>query len=101
MLVEALTLLVLKAPYKDMGPTFAQWQTLRMCESSNRTNAVSRTGKYRGLYQFDLPTWESVGGKGDPAKATRAEQHKRAMILHSKRGWQPWPECGKIAANIK
>jgi hypothetical protein len=101
MLVEALTLLVLRAPYKDMGPTFTQWQTLRMCESSNRTNAVSRTGKYRGLYQFDLPTWESVGGVGDPAKATRAEQHKRAMILHSKRGWKPWPECGKLAAKIE
>ena len=101
MLVEALTLLALHTPHKDMGPTPAQWSALRMCESSNRPNAVSRTGKYRGLYQFDLPTWKSVGGKGDPAKATRAEQHKRAMILHSKRGWKPWPECGKVAAKIK
>lgn len=96
MLVEALTLLVLKAE----GPTPAQWETLRMCESSNRPNAVSRTGKYRGLYQFDLTTWESVGGKGDPAMATRAEQHRRAIILQSKRGWKPWPECGRIASKI-
>ena len=96
MLVEALTLLVLKAE----GPTPAQWETLRMCESSNRPNAVSRTGKYRGLYQFDLTTWESVGGKGDPARATRAEQHRRAIILQSKRGWKPWPECGIIASKI-
>ena len=100
MLVEALTLLALHTPHKDMGPTPAQWSALRMCESSNRTNAVSRTGKYRGLYQFDLPTWKSVGGKGDPAKATRFEQHLRAKILWSQRGWKPWPECGKIAAKI-
>ena len=101
MLVEALTLLALHTPHKDMGPTPAQWSALRMCESSNRTNAVSRTGKYRGLYQFDLPTWKSVGGKGDPAKATRFEQHLRAKILWSQRGWKPWPECGKVAAKIE
>ena len=95
MLVEAIFVLTLNYPH----PTPQQWDALRMCESSNRTNAVSRTGKYRGLYQFDLPTWESVGGVGDPARATRAEQHKRATILHSKRGWQPWFTCGKIARN--
>jgi hypothetical protein len=95
MLVEAIFVLAMQ----HQEPTPAQWQALRMCESSNRTNAVSRTGKYRGLYQFDLPTWESVGGVGDPAQATRAEQHRRAIILHSKRGWQPWFTCGKIARN--
>jgi len=95
MLVEAIFALTMQHP----TPTPEQWAALRMCESSNRTNAVSRTGKYRGLYQFDLPTWESVGGVGDPARATRAEQHKRATILHSKRGWQPWFTCGKIARN--
>jgi hypothetical protein len=68
-------------------------QKLAHCESSNRHTVVSRTGKYRGLYQFDLPTWKSVGGTGDPAKATRREQIKRATILYQKRGWQPWPQC--------
>ena len=95
MLVEAIFALTMQHP----TPTPEQWAALRMCESSNRTNAVSRTGKYRGLYQFDLPTWKSVGGVGDPAQATRAEQHRRASILHSKRGWQPWFTCGKIARN--
>lgn len=95
MLVEAIFALTMQHP----TPTPEQWAALRMCESSNRTNAVSRTGKYRGLYQFDLPTWKSVGGVGDPAQATRAEQHKRASILHSERGWQPWFTCGKIARN--
>lgn len=93
MLVEAIIALTLQHP----EPTAEQWAALRMCESSNRTNAVSRTGKYRGLYQFDLPTWESVGGVGDPAKASRAEQHRRAELLYAKRGWQPWFHCGKVA----
>jgi len=93
MLVEAIFALALKHP----SPTAEQWAALRMCESSNRTNAVSRTGKYRGLYQFDLPTWKSVGGMGDPATASRAEQHKRAAMLYAKRGWQPWYHCGKVA----
>jgi len=93
MLVEAIFVLAMQ----HQEPTPAQWQALRMCESSNRTNAVSRTGKYRGLYQFDLSTWKSVGGVGDPAKASRAEQHRRAGILYAKRGWQPWYHCGKVA----
>jgi len=97
MLVEALLFLGLQ----DDSPTPSQWQALRMCESSNITNAVSRTGKYRGLYQFDLDTWRSVGGSGDPAQATRAEQYRRAVLLHKKRGWQPWPHCGKVAATTE
>lgn len=93
MLAEAILALTLMHP----EPTAEQWSALRMCESSNRTDAVSRTGKYRGLYQFDLPTWKSVGGKGDPAKATRFEQHGRAVMLYNKRGWQPWYHCGQVA----
>lgn len=96
MLVEALLFFGLHDT-----PSPSQWQALRMCESSNRVSAVSRTGKYRGLYQFDLPTWQSVGGSGDPALATRAEQHRRAVLLHSKRGWQPWAHCGRIAAKTE
>lgn len=97
MLVEALMFLVLH----DDKPSANQWEALRLCESSDRVNAVSRTGKYRGLYQFDLDTWQSVGGVGDPAKASRSEQHRRAVLLHSKRGWQPWPHCGKVAATTE
>jgi len=51
--------------------------------------------------QHPTPTpsqWEeSVGGMGDPATASRAEQHKRAAMLYAKRGWQPWYHCGKVA----
>ena len=76
------------------GTTERQWQVLRNCESGDRPGAVSASGKYRGLYQFDYRTWQSVGGSGDPAAASRAEQNKRAYLLYESRGWYPWPHCG-------
>lgn len=55
---------------------------------------------YRGLYQFDCQTWRSVGGSGDPAAASPAEQRARAEILRSQRGNQPWPVCGQGGASL-
>ncbi len=63
-------------------------------ESGGRYNAVSKSGKYRGAYQFDQRTWNSVGGSGDPAAASPAEQDARAAALYAKRGSQPWGVCG-------
>lgn len=77
------------------GPSAAQWRALRQCESSNNYSAVNPSGKYRGAYQFDLPTWESVGGSGDPAAAPPHEQDHRALLLYQRRGAAPWPICGR------
>ena len=63
------------------------------CESGGNPRAISPSGRYRGKYQFDLGTWRSVGGKGDPAKAPEAEQDKRALKLYRARGTAPWPNC--------
>jgi hypothetical protein len=63
------------------------------CESGGNPRALSPSGRYRGKYQFDLATWRSIGGKGDPAKASEAEQDKRALKLYRKRGTAPWPNC--------
>ncbi len=63
------------------------------CESGGNPGAVSRSGKYRGKYQFDQRTWEGVGGSGDPAAASEAEQDARAAQLYSQRGSQPWRNC--------
>jgi hypothetical protein len=76
------------APYRAWLNRVAQ------CESSNNTRAVSPNGRYRGLFQFDLPTWRSVGGTGDPIDATRGEQELRAVLLLRRRGTSPWPRCG-------
>jgi hypothetical protein len=88
-----MTVLLLSPPKPPTDGLTDDLLKLAHCESSNRPTVVSRTGKYRGLYQFDLPTWQSVGGTGDPAKAPRAEQLKRAKILYHNRGWNPWPQC--------
>lgn len=77
------------------GPTEAQWAALRQCESSGNYSIVSSDGRFRGAYQFDYGTWRSVGGSGDPAAASPAEQDLRAKILYSRRGAEPWPVCGR------
>ena len=67
---------------------------IRDCESGGDYAAVSPSGQYRGAYQFDLQTWQSVGGSGDPAQASPGEQDARAGQLRSQRGSNPWPSCG-------
>jgi len=68
--------------------------SIRACESGGDYGAVSSNGAYRGAYQFDSQTWQSVGGSGDPAAASPAEQDARASQLRSERGSSPWPNCG-------
>ncbi|MEV8374084.1 transglycosylase family protein [Kribbella sp. NPDC056861] len=70
------------------------WAKVANCESSGNPKAVNPAGYY-GLFQFDLQTWRSVGGTGNPAKASAAEQLMRAKKLYSQRGASPWPVCGK------
>ncbi|HEU4657582.1 MAG TPA: transglycosylase family protein [Capillimicrobium sp.] len=67
---------------------------IAQCESGGDPTAIGGGGLYRGLYQFDLQTWQSVGGTGDPAAASVAEQTKRAQILYERAGTSPWPVCG-------
>lgn len=65
------------------------------CESGGDPRAISPGGTYRGKYQFDYDTWAGVGGHGDPAAASEAEQDMRAATLYSQRGAAPWPVCGR------
>jgi transglycosylase-like protein len=65
------------------------------CESGGNPRAIGGGGLYRGAYQFDQHTWESVGGSGDPAAAPMAEQTRRAAILYSRTGASSWPVCGR------
>jgi soluble lytic murein transglycosylase-like protein len=64
------------------------------CESGGDPTAVSSDGTYRGKYQFDYGTWESMGGAGDPAAASESEQDYRAALLYAASGSSPWPVCG-------
>ncbi len=76
------------------GVTMATLESIAACESGGNPEAVSPEGTYRGKYQFDQGTWESVGGHGDPAQAPEAEQDYRAALLYSESGSSPWPVCG-------
>jgi peptidoglycan hydrolase CwlO-like protein len=64
------------------------------CESGGNPRAVSPDGQYRGKYQFSPSTWQAVGGSGDPAAASEAEQDRRAAMLYAQQGSSPWPICG-------
>lgn len=72
-----------------------KWEALRFCESTHDYRAISPTGRYRGAYQFDMETWQTVGGTGDPADAPAEEQDARARELYARRGDLPWPKCGR------
>ena len=76
------------------GVSLTTLEAIASCESGGDPTAVSSDGSYRGKYQFDYGTWESVGGTGDPAAASEAEQDYRAALLYSASGSSPWPVCG-------
>ncbi len=76
------------------GVTIETLESIASCESGGDPTATSSDGSYRGKYQFDYGTWESVGGSGDPAAAPEEEQDYRAALLYSQAGSSPWPVCG-------
>jgi hypothetical protein len=69
-------------------------EAIAACESGGNPAADTGNGFY-GKYQFDLQTWQSVGGTGNPARASEAEQDRRAAALYDAAGPSPWPVCGR------
>jgi Transglycosylase-like domain len=67
-------------------------QAIAACESGGNPATDTGNGFY-GKYQFTLETWAAVGGSGNPAHASEAEQDRRAAILYERRGTAPWPSC--------
>ena len=70
------------------------WDGLAMCESTHNPKAVNADPvaglPTYGMFQFDLPTWASVGGSGNPVDASPEEQLMRAKLLFQQRGLEPW-----------
>lgn len=92
----------LPVPVLPSGTSAGQWEALRQCESGGDYSITNPSGKYRGAYQFDRPTWNSVAGRHfphlvgvDPASASRADQDAMAFALYGERGHRPWPQCGR------
>lgn len=69
------------------------WSALAHCESTGNPRAVSASGKYRGLFQFSMETWRSVGETGDPIDASPEVQLAAAQRLQARSGWGQWPQC--------
>ncbi|MEJ7717415.1 MAG: transglycosylase family protein [Thermoleophilaceae bacterium] len=69
-------------------------ESIAACESGGDPSAIGGGGQYRGKYQFDRQTWQSIGGSGDPAAASEAEQDRRAATLVAQQGKSAWPNCG-------
>lgn len=64
----------------------------RIRQHESGGNYATNTGNgYYGAYQFNLGTWQGVGGSGLPSAASPAEQDMRAQMLYDRRGCSPWP----------
>lgn len=70
------------------------WDRLAQCEAGGNWAEDTGNGYYGGL-QFNQSAWESVGGSGNPAQASRTEQISRGKMLQAQRGWSPWSACSK------
>ncbi|MEU3913220.1 ubiquitin-like domain-containing protein [Streptomyces sp. NPDC029721] len=82
-------------PTSVAGADHLDWGALAQCESGGRPSATDASGTYGGLYQFDVTTWQALGGSGRPQDAPAGEQTFRAKKLYVQRGASPWPHCGR------
>jgi hypothetical protein len=92
----------LPTPVLAPGPSADAWAALRQCESNGDYTITNPSGRYRGAYQFDRSTWNSVAERHapqlvgvDPAAASPADQDAMAYALYTERGARPWPHCGR------
>ena len=76
----------------DRKPPYLQ--AIAACESGGNPSTDTGNGFY-GKYQFTQETWQAVGGTGNPAAATEAEQDRRAAQLYAQAGPGQWPVCGR------
>jgi LysM repeat protein len=79
------------APAAHAGPA-GGWGPIIQCESGGNPTIENPSPRSTasGLFQFTDPTWRSVGGIGRAKDASVEEQHRRAEMLYTQRGTQPW-----------
>lgn len=74
------------------------WDAIAECESGGNWSINTGNGHYGGL-QFKQATWNSNGGVGNPATASRAEQIRVAENVLRTQGIKAWPKCGPRGAS--
>jgi lysozyme family protein len=94
---QTLAALGLRARQARVRDAASVLERIALCESGGDPKAVSSDRRYFGKYQFSRATWRAVGGRGNPARASEAEQDRRAMRLYRRAGTSPWPACGAQA----
>lgn len=72
------------------------WDAIAQCESGGNWAINTGNGHYGGL-QFKPATWQSNGGVGNPAQASRSEQIRVAENVLASQGLKAWPKCGAQA----
>jgi hypothetical protein len=73
----------------DSGTALCDWACIQ-CESGGNPQAVSSSGTFWGLYQFDYQTWTAHGGNPDTyGSAGASEQHTVAARIT----YDAWPNC--------
>ena len=80
--------------WQIVRPYNAKLERMAWCESRGRWHIATGNGFFGGL-QFDARTWRSVGGRGLPHWHSPLEQKFRAVLLIRRRGFAPWPVCGR------
>lgn len=81
--------------YASAAPAVADgsvWDNLAACEAGGNWAINTGNGYYGGL-QFNLGSWQGVGGSGLPSQASREEQIMRGQMLQARSGWGAWPAC--------
>jgi hypothetical protein len=69
------------------------WACIREKESGNNYRAPGG-----GAYQFQLATWQSLGGTGLPEDAPPAVQDEMAIKLQQRSGWSQWATAAACGA---
>ncbi len=87
------TVIPTQAPVADATDNTV-WESLAQCESNGHWSDNTGNGYFGGL-QFTQGAWESVGGVGSPADASKDEQIMRGKLLEARRGWSPWSACSR------
>lgn len=70
------------------------WESIAKCETNGNWSSDTGNGYFGGL-QFSQGAWNSVGGSGNPAQASKDEQIIRGKMLQKMRGWGVWGACAQ------
>jgi hypothetical protein len=68
------------------------WERVADCESNGRWDINTGNGYYGGL-QFNLSSWQWVGGSSYPHEHSKWVQIHFAERLLDRQGWVAWPAC--------